>query len=256
MMEVISIGAVLVGLLYVYAILFKRGGRTKSYVAMGGPRALASGLLAAMCWASFDAIDSEVVGLLIGAVCGIVAAVTAWQDGIVRMVMDSCYMALGLVGSANSVVQFATPHDGQQWKDVGLNLVVLALILIFAFWGFGSAFVRGRIPVSAALALFGVLEICLYLASPLGSSLLSSIPSVLGSLTVAVILGAWAAWKPDSDLLILVAGLSVGFCVLAAQFYGVSSNSVTSPWVATSILFGCAVPFFLMRGATKVVLGK
>lgn len=254
MTEVISIGVALAGLLFIWVVLFKREGVKKKHEAMGGLRALSSGLLAAMCWASFDAIDNVGTGLVVGALVGITAGTTAGMSGPVRMVLDSVYMALGLVGSAHSVMQFATPREGQQWSEVGQNLAVLALVLIFAGWGFFLAFLRGKIPVGAALALFGTLEICMYISSPLGTALLASVPSVLMSLTVAVLLGLSAVMWPES--VIVSAGLMTGFCVLAAELLGVTANSATTPWVATSILFAFTVPFFMSRGAARVVLGK
>lgn len=261
--EIFFVAAALVCLLLVYAVLLpksklrfkvKREDWSEIYKPMGWLLALSSGLLAAFCWVSFDAINDTGMGVTIGAVVGIFAAATAMRGGLIRMIADAGYTALGLVGSAQSVVQFATPKDGQQWADVGQNLAVLALVLVFAVWGFCLSFIRGRIPVTAGLVLFGSLEICLYISSPLGTSLLSSVPSLLGSLVVATILGYGSVRWPNS--VIVAAAFGTGFCIFAASLLGISTNTVTTPGLSILIVFSFFAPFLLVRTASRVVLQR
>lgn len=259
--EILFVGATLVCLLVVYVFLLPKSQRkikvrredwSKIYEPMGLLRALCNGLLSAFCWVSFDAIDNAGMGVTIGAIVGIFAAATATRGGVVRMIADAGYTALGMVGAAQAVVQFATPHEGQEWMDVGQNLAVLALVLVFAVWGFGLSFLRGRIPVTAGLVLFGSLEICLYISSPLGTALLANVPSVLGSLVVATILGYGSVRWPDT--VVVAAAFGTGFCVFAASLLGVSTNTVTTPGLSIVIVAAFLVPFFLARAVPGVTV--
>lgn len=128
----------------------------------------------------------------------------------------------GLVGTAGFIALVVTLVAGQGCTAIPVwqRILVIGLLVLAAALGTVASLVMGRPRIPSALALFGALEIVVFVSSPLGISLLDQpVAAWIVAFATAVLLGALSALAPQFVIGMTGAVIAVA-TVMSATVFG------------------------------------
>lgn len=227
-----------------------RGGHPVSNASFGGSfAAFFEGLIAVLALSELSAVGGTRGGSFAGgALIGFVAAVglfaRQWWPG--RLGYELFYSVLGLAASVPAITHLFEASD----CDVGVNpaIRIVAVVIMVVMWAgalIAAVAVRaagGWRARSSGLALFGALDVILFMSGPIGTSISPS--GAAGIVLLVGVIGGLSGFAPN--LVMMTAGAFLGAIQFLTATTGLRTecNALVST-TPMSMLAGFALVFWL-----------
>lgn len=159
----------------------------------------------------------------------------------------------GLVGTAGLVSLTVTVVSGQRCTAIPFwhRVLVIGLIVVAAALGTVASLMMGRPRIPSTLALFGALEIVVFVSSPLGVSLINlPVAAWIVAFAAAVLLGALGALAPQ-----FVIGMTGAVIVVATVMSATTFGDTCTSGPAVQNLSSLAA-FSVVYGLLTVTVGR
>lgn len=151
-------------------------------------------------------------GALLGGAAALGLVVRRWWPG--ELGLGLLYGILGLVASVPAMARLFDASE----CDVGVDhwMRIAALVVLAVTWGGGLIagllfrWAGSRRPASAGLALFGAIEVVVFMSGPVGVGISPQVAGLL--IAAAAVLGGLSGYRPD--LVMMTSGLFLGTLVI------------------------------------------
>lgn len=239
-------------------VLDDRGSRTNSADFGGSVAAFLEGLIAALALSELAAVGGDrggsfTSGALIGAIAVAAVFVRQWWPG--RLGVELLYSVLGLAASVPAITRLLGATGCGDGVDPSLRIV--AVVLLSVIWvatliaALTVKAMSGFRTTASGLALFGAIDVMLFMSGPIGEGLVGPAGAVVVLLAVAVIGGMSAL---ATNLVMMTCGLMLGAIQLLTLSSTYSADcSLLAPDVPMVLLAGYAMVFWLGAWITSKV---